>query len=258
MTGIVLRDLDGMAEFLAAERLQSEVWGPGDKVDPGDLMMVIAAEGGLAAGAFREGHMLGYVFGFPTSDPCIQHSHRLATHPDARGLGLGLALKWYQRDWCRARGILQVRWTFDPLRHVNAGLNIGRLGGTARTYYPDYYGAMLGINHGVPSDRLLVEWALDTQAVARRAAGLAASSLSGLRVPLDPGYARLLETDLPAALALRLALRDTLITRFAQGYAITGFDASACAYVLTSLPRDEGLRPRPAAAMPFLGPNLPL
>jgi predicted GNAT superfamily acetyltransferase len=232
MTGIVLRDLDGMAEFLAAEHLQSAVWGPGDKVDPGDLMMVIAAEGGLAAGAFREGRMLGYVFGFPTSDPRIQHSHRLATHPDARGLGLGVALKWYQRDWCLSRGIVQVRWTFDPMRHVNAGLNIGRLGGTAGTYYPDYYGAMPGINEGVPSDRLLVEWALDTDAVVRRAAGEPLPLLTGLRIPLDPGYARLLRTDLAAAMALRMALRDMLVARFAEGYRITGYDAKTCAYVL--------------------------
>ena len=235
--GILLRDLHGMAEFLAAERLQTDVWGPGDKVDPGDLMMVIAAEGGLAAGAFRADRLVGYVFGFPTATPHLQHSHRLATHPSARGLGLGLALKWYQRDWCLARGIAHVRWTFDPMRHVNAGLNIARLGGTAATYYPDYYGAMPGINQGVPSDRLLVDWDLTARTVADLAAGKAAvPDGAGLRVPLDPDYARLLQADLPAALALRLALRDTLVTRFAQGYRITGFDAGRCAYVLRPAP----------------------
>ncbi len=128
MTAISLRDLVGMTEFAAAEALQRDVWGAGDKEDPADLMMVIAAEGGLGAGAFQGAHLLGYVFGFPTRKPGVQHSHRLAVRAEARGTGLGLALKWYQRDWCLARGITMVRWTYDPLRAVNAGLNIHRLG----------------------------------------------------------------------------------------------------------------------------------
>ena len=120
---VVLRDLAGMDDFRLAENLQRVVWGEGDQPDPADLMMVIAAEGGLAAGAFRGDELLGYVFAFPTATPGVQHSHRLATHPQARGLGLGAALKWYQRDWCLNRGINLVRWTYDPLRHANASLN---------------------------------------------------------------------------------------------------------------------------------------
>ncbi len=233
MTDVVIRDLVGMTEFLAAETLQSDVWGPGDKVDPADLMMVIVAEGGLAAGAFRAGRMLGYVFAFPTRDRRVQHSHRLATHPEARGLGLGLALKWYQRDWCLARGIAHVRWTFDPLRHVNASLNIARLGGTAATYHPDYYGEMPGINQGVPSDRLLVDWHLNAAGVRRRAAGQALrADTASLRVPVARDFARLLVDDQAQALVLRLDLRATLMQRFAEGYRITGYDLQAHAYIL--------------------------
>lgn len=58
-------------------------------------MMVIRAKGGLCAGAFLEGRLIGYVFAFPTRNPKVQHSHRLAVHPDARGLHLGSRLKWY-------------------------------------------------------------------------------------------------------------------------------------------------------------------
>jgi predicted GNAT superfamily acetyltransferase len=75
-------------------------------------------------------------------------------------------LKLYQRDWCLARGIGHVRWTFDPLRTVNATLNIHRLGATSATYLPDYYGEMAGINQGLASDRLLVDWDLAAPVVA--------------------------------------------------------------------------------------------
>ena len=92
MTEVLFRDLSGMDEFRAAEGLQRAVWGEGDLPDPADLMMVIQAEGGLVGGAFVAGRLLGYVFGFPTRDPQVQHSHRLAVLPEARGLGLGAAL----------------------------------------------------------------------------------------------------------------------------------------------------------------------
>ena len=154
MTDISFRDLSGMAEFRAAEDLQRAVWGEGDLPDPADLMMVIQDEGGLIGGAFADGRLLGYVFGFPTRDPQVQHSHRLAVLAEARGMQLGVRLKRYQRRWGLVRGITHVRWTFDPLRTVNATLNIHRLGATATAYLPDYYGKMAGINSGIASDRL--------------------------------------------------------------------------------------------------------
>ena len=60
MSGLVFRDLNGMAEFNAAEELQRLVWGRNDTPDPADLMMVIQKEGGLVAGAFVDGELKGY------------------------------------------------------------------------------------------------------------------------------------------------------------------------------------------------------
>jgi predicted GNAT superfamily acetyltransferase len=234
MTDIVLRDLAGMAEFRAAEDLQRTVWGEGDQADPADLMMVIAAEGGIAAGAFRGTDLLGYVFGFPTATPGIQHSHRLATHPKARGTGLGAALKWYQRDWCLAHGIGHVRWTYDPLRHANASLNIARLGAVVRVYYPDYYGAMPGINQGAPSDRLLADWVLNAPGVIARAAGTRpATPKDALQVAIPPDFGTMLTVDPDRALAARLTTRAALEARFAEGYTICGYDPANCSYLLS-------------------------
>jgi len=233
MTDISFRDLSGMADFFRAEALQRDVWGHDDTEDPADLMMVIQAEGGLAAGAFRGDALLGYVFGFATRTPHIQHSHRLAVRAEARGMGLGLALKWYQRDWCLAQGITHVRWTYDPLRAANAALNIHRLGGQAQTYYPDYYGPMAGINKGVASDRLLVDWYLDTPRVAACAAGKQpVLHGSALRLPVPADFGQMIEDDLPAAGTARLHLRAAMQTAFAGGLMVQDFDPVGREYLL--------------------------
>ena len=234
MTDVTFRDLSGMAEFRLAEDLQRQVWGEGDLPDPADLMMVIQAEGGLVGGAYVDGRLVGYIFGFPTRDPQVQHSHRLAVLAQARGLGLGVRLKLYQRDWCLARGIGHVRWTFDPLRTVNATLNIHRLGATSQTYLPDYYGEMAGINQGLASDRLLVDWDLASPVVAALAGGRPrpAQALTPLPRPLPDDIETLAQADMAAAAALRLELRALLQRAFADGHRIADFDRSARVYLL--------------------------
>lgn len=231
MTAPVLRELDGVAELKQSEALQRAVWGENDPADNSDLMLAIQHEGGLVAGAFLDGAMVGFLLGFPSATPGVQHSHRLAVLGSARGLGLGAALKWFQRDWCLARGIGLVRWTYDPLRAANAALNIARLGATAGTYHPDYYGAMEGINAGLPSDRVLAEWALDAPEVAARAKGRPPALPDGPRVAIPDDLDALLRADPAAALAARMALRATLTAAFAAGRRIVGFDPAG-GYVL--------------------------
>ena len=231
---MIIRDLAGMAEFRQAEALQYAVWGADDMADPADLMMVIQAEGGLAAGAFDGGTLVGYVFAFPTRTPHIQHSHRLAVLERARGTGLGAALKWYQRDWCLARDITHVRWTYDPLRAANARLNIGVLGAQVTTYYPDYYGAMEGINKGTPSDRLLADWHLNAPAVVARASGQRPTP-DGLRIVIPKDFADLMVSDPERAANDRLRLRDALTQKLGTGHMIIGFDPDACAYILAKV-----------------------
>lgn len=232
MTGAVIRDLAGMDEFLAAEALQRTVWGADDLPDPADLMMVVQHEGGLVAGAYNGSDLVGYVFGFPTRDPAIQHSHRLAVHPGMRGGGLAVQLKWYQRQWCLQRGISLVRWTFDPLRRTNAHLNVGRLGAIVRTYHRDYYGEMKGINAGLPSDRVLAEWFLDDERVVALASGQQVPELQGPieRVAIPSSFEAMLAVGPDCALAERMRVRGEMSALLSAGYQVRGFDAvkSAC------------------------------
>ena len=234
MTEITFRDLSGMAEFRAAEALQRSVWGAGDQPDPADLMMVVQGLGGLVGGAFAGNVLMGYIFGLPSRDPALQHSHRLAVLPEARGFGLGVRLKFYQRAWCLARGISTVQWTYDPLRPINAALNIHRLGAQSGRYLVDYYGEMEGINRGIASDRVLVDWALESEIVAARALGEVDLAVSGEVLPLalPQDLDALLAQDMAAASALRMQLRQALQERMAQGQRIVGFDKQSRCYRL--------------------------
>lgn len=144
----------------------------------------------------------------------------------------------YQREWSLARGISPVRWTFDPLRHTNANLNIARLGAEVSTYHPDYYGVMKGINAGLPSDRLRADWHLASPRAKNCAAagfGQPVATLpdDAVRVPIVADLDRLLASDYQGALTARMQVREALTRLFAEGYVIRDYDAAATAYVLT-------------------------
>jgi predicted GNAT superfamily acetyltransferase len=92
---------------------------------------------------------------------------------------------------------------------------------------------MAGINAGVPSDRLLAEWRLDSPAVAARRAGREPPAPgTGGRVAIPQDFAALLRDHPEQALAERLRVRAALQAAFARGDQIAGFDRSAGAYLL--------------------------
>lgn len=111
------------------------------------------------------------------------HSHATGVLTAAAGRGIGRALKWHQRAWCLARGLTEVRWTFDPLIRRNAVVNLLLLGAGVRAYKPDIYGAMTDErNRGLPTDRLVASWRLDAPRVVAAAAGRAtAPDIGALR-----------------------------------------------------------------------------
>ncbi|MBV2143555.1 GNAT family N-acetyltransferase [Falsochrobactrum sp. TDYN1] len=233
MSEVVIRELASLAEMKDSENVQHLVWGEDDPVDASDLLLAIQHEGGLVAGAFADQKMVGFIFGFPSATPGVQHSHRLAVLPEARGLKLGARMKWFQRDWCLARGITLVRWTYDPIRAINAGLNIASLGATSSTYHVDYYGPMVGINSGLPSDRIVADWQLDDPHVEARSRGQQLDfSENARRVEIPHDIEQLLSTHPAAALNARLSLREALLAAFDQGQRIVGFDTKAPAYLV--------------------------
>lgn len=247
---LTIRDLHGPQELLAAEDLQLRVWGGSERdVFPRDALRALEHIGGLVAGALSGGEVVGLVVGLPTAYPDVQHSHLLAVHPDWRGAGLARRLKLYQRDWCRARGVTRVEWTYDPLRAVNAHFNIHRLGAAADTYLDDFYGEMGGINAWVASDRLLAVWDLTGPPPARPGSPATLPAVNDpqdgsflalppgaeavrLHIPADLGV--LLSFEPARAVGWRLQTRQAFHRLLGEGYRVTDFVAGETpAYVLS-------------------------
>jgi predicted GNAT superfamily acetyltransferase len=181
----VLRALEDPTEIQEVEDLQAIVW-PGDErtIVPANLMRACVHHGGVLIGAYQPedetgqapgSPLLGFVFSFPgtysTPDgPRLQHhSHMLAVHPDYRDQGIGFALKRAQWQMVRNQGIDLITWTFDPLVSRNAYLNLSLLGAVSNSYLVNFYGEMRdGLNAGLPSDRFMVDWWVNTTRVDRR------------------------------------------------------------------------------------------
>ncbi len=168
--GVVIRRLETIEEFRAAEDAQRVIWGMSDdtEVVPVHLLVTAQENGGLVLGAFDEqGSMVGMLFGFlgQTADGRLKHcSHMMGVHPDWRRHGLAFALKCAQRDHVLHQGLDLITWTYDPLQSVNARLNLGKLGAVCRTYLRNIYGEMQdSLNVGLPSDRFQVEWWLQSE-----------------------------------------------------------------------------------------------
>ena len=77
MAEVHVRELKGWEEMEEVVALQREVWGRAESdLVPRGLLVAVQDEGGLVAGAFAEGRMVGFVFGFPTKDPALALKRR--------------------------------------------------------------------------------------------------------------------------------------------------------------------------------------
>lgn len=253
-----LRELHAVTHGHAVEELQLAVWGRSEReVVARDILTALQLQGALLAGAFEaraDGPMIGFVFGFPTARAHVQHSHMLAVLPAWRRSGVAHALKGLQRDWCLARGVTRVEWTFDPLRGLNANFNLRKLGATVEGYHEHLYGDMSGINAGVASDRALAVWDIASARVERAmvAGTLPEADFSGvptvnpdgpeshtfpdaprLRVALPDDFGALLTQDHALAVRWRLHGRAVLGELLSRGYVATGFSrAGGNAYLM--------------------------
>ena len=221
---IEFRELRTAVDVAPMPLLERRVWGDHGDLVAVNMLVATISEGGMAIGAFDGDRLVGSVYGFATHDPEVLHSHYLAVDPDYRGCGIAVALKQRQRDWCLANGRTTMRWTFDPLQLGNAHLNLRSLRAIAVQYHVDFYGPMGGINGGLPSDRLLVEWKL----VDERFSGT-----ESVEVAVPPVVADEIAAASATALHARAALRDALVPLFADGWVATDVDRVGSTYTLS-------------------------
>ncbi len=264
-----------MQELDLCVQLQQQAWGyPDAEVVPRNLYVLAQALGGHVFAAWGEsGELAGFAMamaahqpplgaagkpaenwmrpvGTPMELPCAPfqptalpipylHSHMLAVAEPYRNSGLGFALKQAQRADALARGIACMRWTFDPRMAKNAFFNLHRLGATAGRLIPNFYGTLGSVlQGGLPTDRLLAEWRLDSERVrdaAQRTPGSPARAVESIVVRKElanwrgPGGFRQAEQ-------MQSELRSRLEDAFARGLEITDFtpaDGGGGAYRLS-------------------------
>lgn len=170
---IVLRDCISLDDFQQCVIVQRRVWGFADEdLIPVRFFVVARKIEGQVLGAFEaSGRLVGFCLAVPAlhGSTTYLHSHMLAVLPEHRKSGIGRRLKLEQRRDALDRGIKLIEWTFDPLEWKNALLNLNRLGAIARRYVPNQYGfSSSPLHRGLPTDRLIVEWWLDSPRVIER------------------------------------------------------------------------------------------
>ena len=233
----------------------AQVWPREDGAEPmpPELAWAFAHSGNYVALARRHSEVVGAAIGFRGDDGrgAVLHSHITGVLPACQGLGVGYRIKQHQRSWALARGLDRVSWTFDPLVARNGYFNVVKLGASLTHYYVNFYGPMDdGINNGDETDRCLVTWRIDSPRAKAAATGSfvttdvdaarAGGAVDVLRrddrgAPLlQPGQAELRLVQVPTdvvelrhrdpelALAWRLALRDVLVSAFADGLEVVG------------------------------------
>ena len=219
--------------------IQLAVWGYSDgDVIPKRVFIVARAIGGQVIGAWAGRELAGFAMALPgyREGRAYLHSHMLAVLPEYRNAGLGRRLKLAQRDDALARGIVRMEWTFDPLEIKNAHLNIARLGAIARRYLPDFYGqSTSSLQGGLPTDRLVAEWWLNSDRVRRI---LGEEPTAQPRTDSQPSDRVLERIEVPRAVAdwkqnpqqrklaeqLQSSNRTALQEAFARGLAVTGYE----------------------------------
>ncbi|MGA3047398.1 MAG: GNAT family N-acetyltransferase [Terracidiphilus sp.] len=246
---ILYRACSGFDELEACVQLQIETWGYDDAdVIPRRAFLVAQKIGGQVVGAFdteiagtsgKGGPetLVGFALSFPgvktgSGEPrAYLHSHMLAVKEAYRNRGLGAKLKLEQRKEALTRGIRYMEWTFDPLEIKNAFLNIHKLGAIVCGYRVNFYGVSSSrLQGGLPTDRLLAEWKLDSPRVkaileGSGAAGQIAEERIQERivVPASIYQWKASESGKERALAVQLENRRKFQQAFARGLAVLGF-----------------------------------
>ena len=221
---ILVRRCDSLAEFARCVELQREIWGEADlEVEPLTMFVVAAHAGGQVLGAFTGPHMVGYTLAIPgirEGQPYL-HSHMTGVAAEFRDRGVGRKLKLFQRDDALARGVRLIEWTFDPLELRNAHFNFNRLGAISRRYEPNLYGLTTSpLHRGLPTDRLVAEWPLDSPRVVAILSGKVPEPAEAPAVISFPSELDEWKQNNPAELArLQTRIRQEFQAWFARGYA---------------------------------------
>jgi predicted GNAT superfamily acetyltransferase len=270
---VEIRPITTLDDMRAAEAVQRETWQTSDdELMSAHTLHALVCNGAVLLGAYDGARLVGLVLGTlatregppyaarPAAERLKMYSVMAGILPAYQNQGLGRRLKLAQREAALKLGLELITWTFDPLESRNGRLNIHTLGATCVTYRRHFHGDMGGINAGLPTDRLDVDWWIASERVARRLRGaerpLALTSLMERGIPvvnpaafdernlpiptLDPvplprgdqpyclveipaRFQDIKTADFALAHAWRLNIREALESLFAANFIITEF-----------------------------------
>lgn len=221
-----------LEELAACVSLQKRIWAYGEnEIYPLRLFVNLAKIGGHVLVAFTPaGEAVGFVASMPAwhGRRRYYHSLSLGVLGGHENRGLGRALKLAQRRASLRAGIECIEWTFDPLKVKNAYFNLVRLGAVARRYLPDHYGTVRSrLQQGLPSDRLVAEWWLNSSRVKRALAGNAPRATKkkpAATVEVPVVVEHMAKRRPSEARAIQRRVRSELLKHFGRHLAITGFE----------------------------------
>lgn len=251
---ITIRKLTTIDDMHLVHNLEKEVWVM--DATPIHQTFTAAKNGGFLIGAFTvnedssEGDLVGFCYGFAgfkDGQPYLC-SHMMGIHPDYRSMGIGKRLKEEQRKIAKEIGYDLIVWTFDPLESRNTYLNTSKLFGISDTYIENCYGTMNdGLNNGLPTDRLQIEWWIRSERVEQQWAPdisyenslvvgespkgnpLLNSSVNDLRfgtegveVPIPTDFQTIKKSEPELAYEWRMKIRELYQALFNHGFALSG------------------------------------
>src|SRR5512136_63383 len=170
---LTIAPFQSQADYKSAVDIQREVWKFDDiDIIPPSMLLAADHSGGISLGAYNTvGEMVGFVTSILGMEGgvLIQHSHMLAVRHAYRNFGVGYRLKLAQRKEALKRKIRRITWTFDPVQPLNAYFNLGKLGARSNVYEENFYGETTSVLHrGLPTDRLVARWDLDSPSIVKR------------------------------------------------------------------------------------------
>lgn len=252
-TDFTIRKLGSNEDMRLVQGLEKKIWG--ENTVPTHQTYTASKNGGLVIGAFDKQEIVGYSYSFPgfANGKMYLCSHMLGVHPDYQLSGIGKMLKDEQRKLAIEIGYDLITWTFDPLESRNAYLNMTKLYGICTTYLENCYGEMEdGLNKGLPSDRLQVEWWISSERVKEEwtpqlsyyarpfTVGQSekgnpmmegnlerfSSSSDGIEVPIPENIQFIKKDEPELALDWRMKIRAVYQSLFGAGYALVGLRKS--------------------------------
>ncbi|MGB0034190.1 MAG: GNAT family N-acetyltransferase [Candidatus Acidiferrales bacterium] len=249
---IKIRHCDTLAEYRECVQLELSTWGETITV-PSAIFTVAHHTGGQILGAFDGATLVGFTLALAgmRDGKAFLHSHMTAVLPEYQNRGIGRRLKLFQREDALRRGISLIEWTFDPLELKNAHFNLVRLGAIARRYIEDCYGLTESPVHaGLPTDRLVAEWWLDSDRVRSILEGKPLPLNSARHIGYPSNIGEIKTKNRAAGARYQAEAREKFLQMFSRGFVATYIETrdSTTDYVLEPAASLAGLELLPSSA----------